>query len=92
MVNLYNQHGLGTYPVAPKEYWRDWQLECDLADSIVVNSQWSRDCLVRAGILSIKDPDRRFSIRSSFPKTIENRDYPRSFTKERPLRVLFLGG
>ncbi len=91
MVNLYNQHGLGTYPVAPKEYWRDWQLECDLADSIVVNSQWSRDCLVRAGICQSKIQIVGLAYESSFPKQLTIRDYPRSFTKERPLRVLFLG-
>lgn len=27
---------------APAEYWDDWRLECELADRIVVNSDWSR--------------------------------------------------
>ena len=30
---------------APKSYWDHWREEIDLADRIIVNSEWSRDCL-----------------------------------------------
>src|SRR5690606_24745538 len=39
---------------APADYWRLWREECDLADVIVVNSPWSRDCLMQAGIAAGK--------------------------------------
>jgi glycosyltransferase involved in cell wall biosynthesis len=35
---------------APPEYWELWREECKLADCIVVNSEWSREGLMREGI------------------------------------------
>src|SRR5207244_9589794 len=35
---------------APPEYWAFWREECKLADRIVVNSEWSREGLVRGGV------------------------------------------
>lgn len=35
---------------APREYWKKWRAEVDCADSIVVNSEWSRNCLLKEGI------------------------------------------
>lgn len=35
---------------APAEYWNSWRREVALADTVVVNSTWSRDCLVREGV------------------------------------------
>ena len=76
---------------APPEYWRRWRNECELADQIVVNSNWSRKALLSEGIAAEKiriiplafepDPESR-----SF-----RRSYPTAFTSQRPLRVLFLG-
>ncbi|MFL6505988.1 MAG: glycosyltransferase family 4 protein [Candidatus Udaeobacter sp.] len=80
---------------APPEYWAFWRQECELADRIVVNSEWSREGLVRGGV-----PAEKISI---IPLAYEEpgvgrhgeplltRDYPDRFTAERPLRVLFLG-
>jgi len=76
---------------APAEYWDDWRLECDLADRIIVNSDWSRTALLDEGV-----PIERISV---IPLAFEpsaaalnfRRQYPTAFTKERPLRVLFLG-
>ena len=75
---------------APTDYWKSWREECDLADRIIVNSQWSFDALVRTGI-----PKEKLSI---IPLVFENnvpsvlpKAYPRQFTAARPLRVLFLG-
>jgi glycosyltransferase involved in cell wall biosynthesis len=75
---------------APAGYWTSWREECDVADRIIVNSQWSFDGLVRTGI-----PKETLSI---IPLVFENKvpsvlpkEYPRQFTATRPLRVLFLG-
>ena len=39
---------------APKEFWQKWEKEIDLADRILVNSKWSKDCLTKHGISSNK--------------------------------------
>ena len=44
----------GDWQPAPAEYWASWRQECDLADRIVVNSEWSREGLIRSGIPSEK--------------------------------------
>jgi glycosyltransferase involved in cell wall biosynthesis len=80
---------------APAEYWDRWREEYKLADRIVVNSEWSREGLIREGIRSEK--------LSVIPLAYEANDlgrvaeprlqrtYPDRFTFERPMRVLFLG-
>jgi glycosyltransferase involved in cell wall biosynthesis len=86
----------GDWQPAPPEYWGSWREEADLADRIVVNSEWSREGLVRTGV-----PREKLSI---IPLAYETPDvgrqqsevgtarlYPDSFTNERPMRVLFLG-
>jgi glycosyltransferase involved in cell wall biosynthesis len=86
----------GDWQPAPAEYWTSWREECELADRIIVNSEWSREGLVRSGIprerltviplaYDVADVGHQTSdVR--FP-----RSYPDRFTPERPLRVLFLG-
>lgn len=76
---------------APPEYWRDWRAECDLADMILVNSDWSRQGLVSCGI-----PESKLRVVPlAFEPPAEAagfvRNYPRAFSAARPLRVLFLG-
>jgi glycosyltransferase involved in cell wall biosynthesis len=84
---------------APRGYWEYWRKECELADRIVVNSEWSREALVRGGV-----PVERISIiplayearknrnqKSEIPNQKLQRSYPARFTQERPMRVLFLG-
>ena len=81
---------------APTEYWALWREECQLADRIVVNSEWSREALVRRGI-----PRDKVSVTPLAYETPEvggqgsevrgARSYPARFTQERPMRVLFLG-
>jgi glycosyltransferase involved in cell wall biosynthesis len=85
----------GEWRPAPAEYWACWREECNLADRIVVNSEWSREGLVRGGV-----PAEKIAIiplayeelgvrRLAEPRL--QRNYPDHFTAERPLRVLFLG-
>ena len=86
----------GPWQAAPPEYWTFWREECELADRIVVNSEWSREGLIRGGV-----PAEKISIiplayeapesRSQTPEVREARLYPDRFTSARPLRVLFLG-
>jgi glycosyltransferase involved in cell wall biosynthesis len=82
----------GDWKPAPPLYWDSWREECELADRIIVNSQWSRDCLAQAGVAGEKlsviplayEMSKRSEVRAS-------RKHPARFTRERPLRVLFLG-
>ncbi len=86
----------GNWNPAPAEYWALWREECRLADRIVVNSEWSREALIRGGVptekltvipLAYEAPEaggQMSEIRST-------RKYPVHFTLERPMRVLFLG-
>jgi glycosyltransferase involved in cell wall biosynthesis len=75
---------------APADYWKLWREECEVADRIIVNSQWSFDALVETGIqgkkLSIIPP----ALENNVP-LVSLKTYPSRFTAERPLRVLFLG-
>jgi glycosyltransferase involved in cell wall biosynthesis len=81
---------------APSEYWALWREECKLADRIVVNSEWSREALVRRGVprekvsvipLAYETPE----VRIQESEVRGARSYPARFTQERPIRVLFLG-
>src|SRR6266403_4362658 len=86
----------GDWQPAPAEYWASWRKECELADRIVVNSEWSRDALICSGVprekgsiipLAYETPDiggQKSEVRAA-------RLYPECFTNERPMRLLFLG-
>lgn len=86
----------GGWQPAPADYWVSWREECSLADAIVVNSEWSREGLIRSGV-----PSEKVSViplayepgvgsgRLTEPR--QQRRYPARFTVERPMRVLFLG-
>jgi glycosyltransferase involved in cell wall biosynthesis len=86
----------GDWQPAPPEYWEYWRKECELADRIVVNSEWSRDGLIREGV----PPEKLSVIALAYEPGSTNgplaepqlqRNYPDRFTPERPIRVLFLG-
>ena len=86
----------GSWAPAPAGYWDSWRQECDVADRIVVNSEWSRECLMRSGI-----PGEKLTliplaygtsaVRDPKSQTRHLRSYPAQFTQDRPMRVLFLG-
>ena len=86
----------GRWQPAPAEYWASWREECSLADAIVVNSKWSREGVVRSGV-----PREKLAVISLAYETPEvgyrqsemtrAQLYPAQFTRERPMRVLFLG-
>jgi glycosyltransferase involved in cell wall biosynthesis len=86
----------------PPSYWQDWHEECNLADTIIVNSEWAREGVIRQGISRDKlvviplayegrgkdpevgrmDEEETHSLGSSASQP---------FSKENPLRILFLG-
>jgi hypothetical protein len=86
----------GEWQAAPADYWASWRQECDLADRIIVNSEWSREGLMRSGIPSgklalIPLAYRRSEVEDQKSETRQVRSYPPCFTQDRPMRVLFLG-
>jgi len=86
----------GCWQPAPAEYWALWREECNLADRIVVNSEWSREGLIRGGVPGEKLSVIPLAYEMTGPPHHEtprprSREYPDRFTLERPMRVLFLG-
>jgi glycosyltransferase involved in cell wall biosynthesis len=75
---------------APADYWKAWREECDLANRIIVNSQWSFEALVRTGIPKEKLLIIPLAFENNAPSALP-KEYPKRFTATRPLRVLFLG-
>jgi glycosyltransferase involved in cell wall biosynthesis len=75
----------------PRRYFETWEDECDLADWIVVNSSWSRDSIARAGIRpdKIRVLPLPYEPETAVPQV--ERSYPAAFSRERPMRVLFVG-
>ena len=80
----------GDWRPAPPEYWDNWQEECSLADHIIVNSKWSRSCLLKAAVNGEKVSVIPLAY-EPITNTQITRAYPARFTRDRPLRVLFLG-
>ena len=76
---------------APKLYWDNWRDECSLADQILVNSNWSRDALIAEGVAAEKIRVIPLAYEAANDASSFQRHYPRAFSAERPLRVLFLG-
>ncbi|MBS9392764.1 MAG: glycosyltransferase family 4 protein [Dolichospermum sp. LBC05a] len=76
---------------APPQYWKNWQLECELADKIVVNSSWSNQALQQVCIPEKKIEVIPLAYELGQKFTNDVRTYPQSFSKKRPLKVLFLG-
>ncbi|MGI0480746.1 glycosyltransferase [Geminocystis sp. CENA526] len=76
---------------APPQYWKDWKLECELADEIIVNSEWSSSALQKVGIPSQKIEIIPLVYESEKPNKLFTRSYPDCFNQQRPLKVLFLG-
>ena len=84
--------GLSSYwQPAPKEYWANWQEECSLADTIVVNSVWSEALVNDAGIDAGKLKVIPVPYQAEARARNFQRVYPEEFSSGRPLRVLFLG-
>ena len=82
----------GSFHRAPKSYWENWHRECELADIIAVNSEWSKEALEQSGVNSSKLRVLPLAYESIEPAIgINSRKHPKSFSRSRPLNVLFLG-
>lgn len=81
----------GVPEAPPAEYFEAWREECRLADWIVVNSEWSRESLVRAGIPADKLRVVPLAYEREAGEPAPAREYPSVFNRPRPLRVLFVG-
>ena len=77
-------------PAPPQEYFDHWRQECALADRIIVNSQWSRDCLAQAGVPAEKMSIAPLAYEPEGVSAVAH-SYPDRFSVDRPLRVLFVG-
>jgi glycosyltransferase involved in cell wall biosynthesis len=86
----------GNWQPAPMDYWASWRQECDITDRIIVNSEWSRESLIRSGI-----PTEKLTliplvygtsaVGDQKSENLQLKSYPARFTQDRPMRVLFLG-
>ncbi len=91
----------------PERYWAAWREEVAMADRILVNSEWSSELLVEYSEVSEEKinivplayevgnspsvlPDE-FHEKRADGRNNGLRRYPERFTRERPLRILFLG-
>ena len=91
IVARLHEHANGDrWQPAPPDYWRQWRRECELADEIVVNSNWSRAALISEGIPECKLRVLPLAFEPSKDTRTFQRRYPSAFTHARPLRVLFL--
>ena len=90
-LNGRNLTPLDKWTNAPARYWKDWREECELADRIIVNSEWAQCLLSAAGV----PPGRIRIVPLAYTPPVDTtnfvRTYPDSFSRLRPLRVLFLG-
>jgi glycosyltransferase involved in cell wall biosynthesis len=76
---------------APRQYWQSWRSECELADRILVNSEWSERLVRDAGVPAEKVRVIPVAYDAESRAREFNRTYPAEFTESRPLRALFLG-
>jgi glycosyltransferase involved in cell wall biosynthesis len=81
----------GDWQAAPADYWACWHEECRLADVVMVNSDWSREALLAEGIPSDKVAVVPLAYDSPSSSARVDRNYPKAFSSQRPLSVLFLG-
>jgi glycosyltransferase involved in cell wall biosynthesis len=76
---------------APPKYWQNWRQELELADKILVNSEWARTALQRAGANRQKLSVIPLAYEPPADDSPTTHKYPGRFTPQRPLRALFLG-
>ena len=77
-------------PRPPEAYFAQWHEELEMADRIIVNSDWSRDALLQEGADASKLQVVPIPYEEKFPAA-PPKEYPEAFSPSRPLRLLFLG-
>lgn len=91
LQDLYGQNYQSSWAPAPDRYWDNWRQECQLADRIVVNSNWSQTALIQEGIAQEKISVVPLAYETPGDAATFTRQYPSTFTKACPLKVLCLG-
>ncbi len=91
VADLHQRYQLPFSTTLDSKYWSDWREECLLADQILVNSEWSRQALILEGIESEKIRIVELAYQTTNQPSNTAKEYPSSFSRARPLRVLFLG-
>jgi glycosyltransferase involved in cell wall biosynthesis len=81
----------GPWQPAPDGYWADWRKECELADVVMVNSDWSREALLSEGVAAQKIMVVPLAYEPPTGTARFQRRFAVGFSRQRPLRVLFLG-
>jgi glycosyltransferase involved in cell wall biosynthesis len=82
----------GPAPIGPPiQYFEHWREECALADHIVVNSNWSRQAVSRAGVSAAKLHVLPLAFEDGGKPAVAPRSYPEAFNEARPLRLVFIG-
>lgn len=93
VIGEYTKLGLPTsrFYMPPAGYWDNWRSETEIADWIVVNSEWSARCLMSEEVA----PEKIRVIPCAYepdPEALSfRRAYPVAYSHERPMNVLFLG-
>lgn len=97
VAGLYRDASDLSHEPIPDAYWDAWRRETELADRIVVNSDWSKMCLARE-VVSLEKIDvvpLAYEPIAGFDERCNGDQLtgPRKgcFTERRPLRLLFLG-
>jgi len=80
-----------TWRGAPACYYDQWRKELALADRIIVNSEWSKQAMIAEGVASGRIAVIPIGYEEPDAADHPAKDYPATFTADRPLRVLFLG-
>ncbi len=91
VAELHEKAGLPFLDEPPPAYWRQWRRECELADIVMVNSNWSAQGLLNEGIPEGKIRVVPLVYATDCPAPARDLLIPESFGTNRPLRVLFLG-
>lgn len=93
VLTEYRRLGLaaGSMYRPPDNYWNDWRTETELADIIVVNSSWSSECMQEAGVAGSKIVVIPCAYEPPREAYGFHRQYPAEFSRDRLMRVLFLG-
>ena len=74
----------------PEGYFDAWRKELELSDRVIVNSSWSLNCLLSEGVAPGKLVE--LPIPYECPSgVVPHEEIPSSFSRSRPLRLLFLG-
>lgn len=76
---------------APAQYWDQWRQECELADMIMVNSDWSRDCLQESSVDSKKIEVVPLVYGAENSSENFERSFASGFDEDRKLQILYLG-